>query len=151
MKLKVNEDSNTPEIGQSETRSEIKLPQGLFGFAEIRSMELVFDQDELPFMWLREQKQDGLAFIVLEPGGIISNYSVEISDADVKLLNITGPEDTMILNIVTLPPDQSGKISLNLVGPIIVNRKTLCGKQCIINNHEEFSARHVLDVGGEGL
>ncbi|MGY8714710.1 MAG: flagellar assembly protein FliW, partial [Verrucomicrobiia bacterium] len=116
-----------------------------------RSMELVFDQDELPFMWLREQKQDGLAFIVLEPGGIISNYSVEISDADVKFLDITGPEDTMILNIVTLPPDQSGKVSLNLVGPIIVNRKTLTGKQCIINNHEEFSARHVLDVGGEGL
>jgi flagellar assembly factor FliW len=151
MKLKVNEDSNVPEIGHADTRSEIKLPQGLFGFAEIRSMELVFDTDELPFMWLREQKQDGLSFIVLEPGGIISNYSVEISDADVKFLDITGPEDTMILNIVTLPPDQSGKISLNLVGPIIVNRQTLVGKQCIINNHEEFSARHVLDVGGEGL
>ena len=57
----------------------------------------------------------------------------------------------MILNIVTLPPDQSGKICLNLVGPIIVNRRNLTGKQCIINNHEEFSARHVLDVGGEGL
>ena len=114
-------------------------------------MELVYDQEELPFMWLREQKKDGLAFIVLEPGGIISDYSLEISDADVKLLDITGPEDTMILNIVTLPPDQSGKISLNLVGPIIVNRRTLVGKQCIINNHEEFSARHVLDVGGEGL
>ena len=98
MKLKVNEDSNTPEIGQSETRSEIKLPQGLFGFAEIRSMELVFDQDELPFMWLREQKQDGLAFIVLEPGGIISNYSVEISDADVKLLDITGESINMYSN-----------------------------------------------------
>jgi len=66
-------------------------------------------------------------------------------------LDITGPEDTMILNIVTLPPDQSGKICLNLVGPIIVNRRNLTGKQCIINNHEEFSARHVLDVGGEGL
>jgi len=151
MKLKVDDDSNAPEIGHAETRSEIKLPQGLFGFAEIHSMELVFDQDELPFMWLREQKQDGLAFIVLEPGGIINNYSVEIADADVKLLDITGPEDTMILNIVTLPPDQSGKICLNLVGPIIVNRRNLTGKQCIINNHEEFSARHVLDVGGEGL
>ncbi len=151
MKLKLDEDSNVPDMVQSESRSEIILPQGLFGFSEIRSMELVFDQDELPFMWLRERKKDGLAFIVLEPGGIISNYSVEISDADVKILDITGPEDTMILNIVTLPPDQRGKISLNLVGPIIVNRKTLTGKQCIINNHEEFSARHVLDVGGEGL
>ena len=84
MKLKVDDDSNVPEIGHAETRSEIKLPQGLFGFAEIRSMELVFDQDELPFMWLREQKQDGLAFIVLEPGGIINNYSEDFSSLGLK-------------------------------------------------------------------
>ena len=64
---------------------------------------------------------------------------------------MSGPEDTMILNIVTLLPEQPSKISLNLVGPIIVNRKTLVGKQCIINNHEDFSARHILDVGGSGL
>ena len=66
MKLKLDEDSNNPELNQSEARSEIQLPQGLFGFAEIRKMELVYDQEELPFMWLREQKKDGLAFIVLE-------------------------------------------------------------------------------------
>ena len=57
----------------------------------------------------------------------------------------------MILNIVTLPHDQSGKISLNLVGPIIINRRSLVGKQCIINNHEQYSARHTLDVGGDSL
>ena len=151
MKLKIDEDSNNPDIVGTEIRNRISLPQGLFGFAEVRSLDLVFDEEELPFMWLREEKKAGLAFIVLEPGGIIPNYSVEVSDADVNILGITGPEDTMILNIVTLPPDQAGKISLNLVGPIIINRRTLVGKQCIINNHEEFSARHLLDVGGEGL
>ncbi len=151
MKLKAGEESNNPEMtGETETRNQIALPQGLFGFPEIRSMDLVYDKEELPFMWLREEKKDGLAFIVLEPGGIIPNYSVEIADGDVQVLGITGPEDTLILNIVTLPPDQSGKISLNLVGPIIVNRVTLVGKQCIINNHEEFSARHVLNIGGDG-
>ena len=102
-------------------------------------------------MWLRQDDHDGLAFIVIEPGGIIPNYSVEVADADVQILGISGPEDTMILNIVTLPSNQTGKISLNLVGPIIVNRKTLVGKQCIINNHEEYSARHILDVSGESL
>ena len=152
MKLKAGEESNNPEMtGETETRNQINLPQGLFGFPEIRSMDLVYDKEELPFMWLREEQKDGLAFIVLEPGGIIPNYSVEVADGDVKVLGITGPEDTLILNIVTLPPDQSGRISLNLVGPIIVNRATLVAKQCIINNHEEFSARHVLDIGGEGL
>ncbi|MDA7756976.1 flagellar assembly protein FliW [Opitutales bacterium] len=151
MKLTIDEDSNNPDIVGTQISNRVSLPQGLFGFADVRFLDLVYDEEELPFMWLREEKKDGLAFIVLEPGGIIPNYSVEVSDADVQVLGITGPEDTMILNIVTLPPDQVGKISLNLVGPIIVNRRTLVGKQCIINNHEEFSARHLLDVGGEGL
>ena len=107
-------------------------------------MELFYDQEELPFMWLREQEENGLAFIVIEPGGIIPDYAVEISDADVEILGITGSEDTMILNIVTLPSEQSSKISVNLVGPVIVNRNSLVAKQCIINNHDKYSARFSL-------
>jgi flagellar assembly factor FliW len=151
MKLNLGEDSNNPDLDSSISQNKISLPQGLFGFSKIRNMELMFDREELPFMWLREEQEDGLAFVVLEPGGVLPDYSVEIADADIKVLGITGPEDTMILNIVTLLPEQASKISLNLVGPIIVNRKTLIGKQCIINNHEDYSARHILDVGGEGL
>lgn len=147
MKLKLQEDIPDSADAEAVARNEVSLPQGLFGFPEIRSMELVFDKAELPFMWLREQKQDGLAFVVLEPSGVVPSYSVEISDADVQVLGITGSEDTMILNIVTISPEHLGKISLNLVGPIIVNRLTLVAKQCIINNHEEFSARHMIEVG----
>ena len=147
MKLNLQDDLPNSSDAESATRNEDSLPQGLFGFPDIRSMELVFDKEELPFMWLREQVQDGLAFVVLEPGGIVQNYAVEISDADIQILGISGSEDTMILNIVTISSEHPGKISLNLVGPIIVNRTTLVAKQCIINNHEEFSARHMIDVG----
>lgn len=146
MKLNIDEDSKNPDLTSVEHRNRINLPQGLFGFPEIREMELVFDEEELPFMWLREDKKDGLAFIVVEPGGIIPDYSVEITDADVEVLGVSSHEDTMILNIVTLSPDQSGVISINLVGPIIVNRTNLIGKQCIINNHEAYSSRHVIDL-----
>ena len=60
MKLKIDEDSNNPEIGNSESRNRLKvLPQGLFGFGDLREMELLFDQEELPFMWLREDKKMG--------------------------------------------------------------------------------------------
>ena len=110
-------------------------------------MEIVFAQEELPFMWLRESNKEGLAFVVIEPTGIVPNYLVEIADADVESLGITGVNDTMILNIVTLNPEQPGTISVNLVGPIVINRNTREGKQCIINNHEQYSARHVIDVG----
>ena len=110
-------------------------------------MEILFAQEELPFMWIREKDKQGLAFVVVEPNGIIPNYMVEISDADVGALGITGVEDTMILNIVTLNSERPGKISVNLVGPIVINRNTRVGKQCIINNHEEYSARHLITVG----
>ena len=52
-------------------------------------------------MWLREEKTDGLAFIVIEPGGIIPDYSIEISDGDVDLLKLL--ERVLVSNIVTLP------------------------------------------------
>jgi flagellar assembly factor FliW len=150
MVLKIGQELQGQEMAGTEHKHQLSFPQGLFGFPEIRSMDLVYDQDELPFMWLREDKKDGLAFIVIEPLGIIPDYSVEISDGDVDFLGITGEADTMILNIVTLPAADSSKISLNLVGPVIVNRRNLVSKQCIINNHEKYSARYILDLSNEG-
>jgi flagellar assembly factor FliW len=150
MKLIIGDELTTEGGVSSQKSHQIKLPNGLFGFSEIRFMELFYDHEELPFMWLREDAEDGLAFIVVEPGGIIPNYAVEISDADVEILGITGSEDTMILNIVTLPSEQSSKISVNLVGPVIVNRNSLKAKQCIINNHEKYSARFLLDLSDGG-
>jgi len=150
MKLNIGDELKTSGVESSQNSHQLTLPQGLFGFSEIRSMELFYDMEELPFMWLREQNKNGLAFIVIEPGGIIPDYAVEISDADVELLGITGSDDTMILNIVTLPSEQSSKISVNLVGPVIVNRNSLAAKQCIINNHDKYSARYLLDLSDGG-
>ncbi len=150
MKLNIGDELKTSGVESSQNTHQLILPQGLFGFSEIRSMELFYDKEELPFMWLREQEKNGLAFIVIEPGGIIPDYAVEISDADVELLGITGSDDTMILNIVTLPSEQSSKISVNLVGPVIVNRNSLAAKQCIINNHDKYSARYLLDLSDGG-
>ena len=131
----------------SSAQNEVILEHGLFGFPEVNSMEILFAKEELPFMWIREKDKDGLAFVVVEPNGIIPNYMVEISDADVGSLGITGMDDTMILNIVTLNPEHPEKLSVNLVGPIVINRRTRVGKQCIISNHEEYSARHIINVG----
>jgi flagellar assembly factor FliW len=35
-------------------------------------------------------------------------------------------------------------VTVNLVGPIVVNRHTLIGQQVIIENSSEFSIEHVL-------
>ena len=48
MKLEIDEDSNNPDIVRAEIRNRIFLPQGLFGFADLRNLDLVYDEEELP-------------------------------------------------------------------------------------------------------
>jgi flagellar assembly factor FliW len=145
MKL-TTEDKNAVN-GVTTDSNIVKFPQGIFGFPDLRSCELIFNQEELPFMWLQEQQKGGLAFIVLEPIGFIPDYTVEISDGDVAFLGIQSPEDVLILNIVTINKDRPEQITANLVGPLIVNRQTRVGKQVIVNNYERYSAKYELPTG----
>lgn len=135
--------------------NEFYLPNGLVGFPELNNVDVVYDEEELPFMWLRSNTEADLSFIVIQPNGIVADYSVELMQADVDELEIKKPEEVLILNIVIIRNEGDGrKIFTNLVGPIIVNRRTGVGKQVIIQNYEAYSARHLLydesaDEGGE--
>jgi len=53
MKLNIGDELKTSGVESSQNTHQLTLPQGLFGFSEIRSMELFYDKEELPFMWLR--------------------------------------------------------------------------------------------------
>jgi flagellar assembly factor FliW len=50
----------------------------------------------------------------------------------------------MVLNIVAIHSHDPQHVTVNLVGPVVVNRHTLIGQQVIIENSSEFSIEHVL-------
>ena len=85
-----------------------------------------------------------LHFIVIEPGGIIPGYEPEIFDEDAEQLGITDPSHAMILNIVTLRRQNPVEATVNLIGPLIVNRRTRLGRQLVISNYSRYSAHHAL-------
>ncbi|OHE74176.1 MAG: hypothetical protein A2007_00460 [Verrucomicrobia bacterium GWC2_42_7] len=123
----------------------VKLPLGLLGFPELKEMEIVYSKAELPFMRLRQVKENNrLEFMIIEPNGLIDNYKIEISDQDLLFLGIEGPNDVLVLNIATI---HNSMVTINLIGPIIVNRKTRLAKQVVIENHTQYSENHVLYQG----
>ena len=123
---------------------EIHLPRGLIGFPEAQRLELIYNPEELPFMWLRSTDNRSLNFIVIEPFGLVPRYVVEISDEDSAQLAIKRPEEALLLNIVNFRPDEPGSATVNLIGPIAINRRTLVGRQIVIANYADYSARHPL-------
>lgn len=138
-----------PEVYPSELDSapsnQLILPQGLIGFGAYRRAELLYLPDHLPFLWMKlRSDRDELHFVVIEPGGIIPGYEPEIFDADAEDLDLRTPAEAMILNVVTLHRRQPVEANVNLIGPIVVNRRTRIGRQLVVANYSRYSASHPL-------
>lgn len=133
-----------PTDFDSPPANELNLPQGLIGFGEYKRAELLYLPDHLPFLWMKLHGAETLHFIVIEPGGIIPGYEPEIFDEDAMQLDIKDPAEAMILNIVTLQRQQPVEATVNLIGPLVVNRRTRIGRQLVISNYSRFSAHHSL-------
>ncbi len=124
--------------------ADITLPAGLMGFPEVKNLELIHLVEELPFRWLRSADDRSIAFVVVEPEGLIPDYQLELADEDASELGISGPGDALILNIVTIRNNRAESATANLIGPVVINRETGVGRQVVLRNHQDYSARHPL-------
>lgn len=127
--------------------NELTLPQGIIGFAAFTRAELLYLPDHLPFLWMKLVNPDSaeiLHFVVIEPGGIVPGYEPEIFDGDAFQLDLRDPAEAMILNIVTLQNQKPLQATANLMGPVVVNRRTRVGRQLVISNYSRYSSHYAL-------
>ena len=120
------------------------MAEGLMGFENIKTYQLLGSAEEAPFLWLQMTEGPKLSFLVIEPAVAISSYQPDIPEADIESIGLTNPEDALVLNIVTIHAD--GKATVNLKGPILINRKTLAACQSVPKNASEYSLHHALPV-----
>lgn len=140
---------NTLELIEPEKRvvnSEniIRLPYGLLGFERAKNYVLLTRPNEDPFSWLQMLDEARHAFLVVSPFLVLPEYRPDIADEDVKFLQLADPADALVVNIVTLR--DNGPATLNLRGPVIINRRSMIGKQVIPNNAARYGLHHPLPV-----
>lgn len=134
-----------PTVFDTVPENQVLLPQGIIGFADYRRAELLYMPDHLPFLWMRLQGgEEPVHFVVIEPAGIVPGYEPEIFDEDAEQLDLRNAAEAMVLNIVTLHQQRPVDATVNLIGPIIVNRRTRVGRQLVISNYSRYSAHHAL-------
>jgi flagellar assembly factor FliW len=139
--MKVLSDIPSAPPAPSSAANHFELPQGLIGFKDYTRAELLYEPDHLPFLWLKLQRgTESIHFIVIEPGGLVPEYTPELFDADVEALELHDPAEAMLLNIVTLRQHSPLDATINLIGPVVVNRRTRVGRQLVISNYSKYSA-----------
>jgi flagellar assembly factor FliW len=123
---------------------EVRLPMGLLGFERTKDYLLIANPAEQPFRWLQVKDNPSLAFVLIEPFLIEPGYHADIPQPDVEFLGLDRPEDAAVFNIVTL--HGSRRATVNLKGPVIINRNTGVGKQVILANASRYSLQHPLPL-----
>jgi len=140
--MKIQSEVSSPVA--SAQKSILHLPFGLIGFRHLTHFEVEPIEGSEPFQILKSIGENPMEFVVVEPVHALENYQITLRDEDVESLRLAGQEDALVFNIVVIHSHDPQHVTVNLVGPIIVNRLTLLGQQVLIANSADFSIEHVL-------
>ncbi len=122
-------------------KQKVRFPEGIIGFSDIHDYFLL-DSREGPFYWLQAKEDPDLAFLLIDPRLFMPDYSLEVDDDDLKSIGIETGDDVLDFAIVTVPEDHM-KISANLMGPIVIHRKSHMAKQFISTN-DDYTVKHYI-------
>jgi flagellar assembly factor FliW len=118
---------------------------GIPGFPNSRHFRLEDLAPELqPFCVMRSVEESGISFVLVAPGVLFPDYTIEIDEQHVATLGLASADDVMVLAIVTLgqPP------TANLLGPLVVNRRTLAAAQ-VVQYQSDYRAAEPLTPGSD--
>ena len=124
----------TKAFGQVEIneRQRLTFPSGIYGFESFKEYALL-DAEQEPFYWLQSLDVDQVAFVLINPFLFRPDYEMNIDNEELIPIGVTDPGKAVIFTIVTIPPD-SGPITANLQGPLIINRDNRLGLQAVLTD-----------------
>jgi flagellar assembly factor FliW len=115
----------------------ITFTKGPLGFDQYKKWVLV---ENGLLGWLQSIENEELAFVVGNPFEFYHDYNFEVSEAEIKELQILSAEEISVLSIVSVPP-RAEEMTINLIAPIVINSKSKEAKQVILNNNS-YNVRH---------
>lgn len=112
----------------------ITFKREILGFPRAKRFVLLPHRESSPFYWLQCLDQPDLAFVVVNPGIFVMDYSFDLPDDIQEELLIKGTGDVAILVIVTIERGkEASRITANLLGPIVINARLRLAGQVVLN------------------
>lgn len=135
---------NTDHFGQIEIAEDeiIEIPRSLLGFEGLQRYVIVDRDESKPFRWLQSIDEPTLAFVIANPLIFFPDYRVEVNSREVADIEVDDPTNVEILVIVTIPTDLEN-MSVNLQGPILLNRENNMAKQIVLTE-STYAVKHYI-------
>lgn len=114
----------------------IEMPDGLLGFPDNKKFVMLPHEENSPFFWYQSIDEPALAFVLTSPFLFKPDYEVDLENTLKEMSwNANGENNHLeLFVIVNIPKGSPHKISINLIGPILINTKTRQALQMVISN-----------------
>jgi flagellar assembly factor FliW len=113
--------------------STIVFEDGIPGFPDAREFRLTELVEDGAFQILDSLDVPDLSMVVAVPWLFFPEYAPELSDLDQAGLDLESQEDAVVFCPVTLDATV-GAAYMNLLGPFVVNSRTLRGRQIVLTD-----------------
>lgn len=137
---------------QTKFHGEIKIqadqtwsfPKGLPGFQTENEFTLLPIEGNNIFQVLQSTQTPIVAFIVANPYTVVENYTIQVDEPTIDLLEIKKEQDVFVLGVLSLK-DPFKSSTINLQAPLIFNQTTRKAKQMILNDNN-FTIHHPINT-----
>jgi flagellar assembly factor FliW len=123
------------EVSVDEERL-INFVEPVLGFPGSTQYVILDHAEDSPFKWLQSTQEPDLAFVVTNPKLFGMDYEFVLSDEDAAQLALEQAEDALVLTIVNIPQADPGKMTANLLGPIVINQAARKAMQVVLNDSQ---------------
>lgn len=114
---------NTVKFGEIEVEDSriFDFVMPIIGFDELSKFVILDPNKDSLFKWLQSVEDSNLAFPIISVATLEYDYSIDLSDAVVKSLEIQNAESLLVMNITSIPQDNPRGTTINLLAPLIFN------------------------------
>lgn len=125
----------TEKFGEIEINNdrifEFELP--IIGFNDLKRYVILDLNKDGIFKWLQSIDDEKLAFPIVSVFNMNLDYSIDIPDNIVDILNITSVENVLVMNIASIPQDNPQGTTINLLAPLVFNIENQKAGQIILS------------------
>ncbi len=113
----------------------IEFPYGILGFPDKKKYVILADRDNSPFFWMQSVEQADFALVVTNPLWFYPEYKVKVHRSELEDIKLQDLSKGEIWTFVTIRSNPF-VVSVNLKGPILINKEIGLAKQLVINSDE---------------
>lgn len=121
----------------------ITFEGGIIGFPDMKKFALIYDSEKgvnAGIRYLQSMDEPTFAMPVMDPLSVCEDYNPEVEDELLAKLGDLDENNLLVMTTVTVPKDIK-EMSVNLMGPIIINTDTRKACQVIVDG-DKYPVRY---------